>query len=362
MSVLSGFTKVIPPPRFLTMPSVGVDISDTSLKYVQLAQTSRSEERYELKKIEDIDIPSGTVKRGEVIEKKQLAAVLKEVSVAIGTPYVRVSLPEERAYLFETEIKRGIPFKEIRGLLEFRLEENVPIPARDAFFDFEVIDVNEKMLRVAVAAYARDTIMNYFEACTAADLVPLSFEVEAQAIARAALPTSDRGAHLIVDFGKTRTGIGITYAGTLMYTSTIDYGGNELSNVLRRALGDAEESEFTKIKNTQGLIKGNETTEVHDALISTISVIKDELAARIQYWHTRDYDRAERRIQSVILCGGSSNLKGLPEYLSETLGIKTVRANVWQNVLDLDTTIPPLGRRFSYGYATAIGLALKNTV
>ncbi|MEM9336713.1 MAG: pilus assembly protein PilM [Patescibacteria group bacterium] len=362
MSVFSNVTKLIPPPAYITMPSVGVDISDTSLKYVQFDVSAR-EKGYELNRWGDLDIPNGTLKRGEVKDKGKLTDVLKEVRSIISSPYVRVSLPEERAYLFETEIKRGIPFKEIRGLLEFRLEENVPISPRDAFFDYEIIDdSSERMVRVAVAAYSRDTIMNYYESCTKAGLVPVSFEVEAQAIARAALPENDPAAHIIVDFGKTRTGVGIVYRGTLMYTSTIDFGGNELSSVLRRELGDTPEAELTKIKNTQGLIKGVENTQVYDALISTVSVIKDELATRIQYWHTRDYKRSERRIQSVILCGGSANLKGLPEYLSETLGIRTVRANVWQNAFDINTTIPPIGRRYSFGYATAVGLALKNTV
>lgn len=362
MSFLGTLKKVIPPPSFITMPSVGVDVSDTSLKYIHLVPTTRRAVDYKLKTWGSIDIPNGTVNRGEVLEQRQLTEVLKELAAVLDTPYVRVSLPEERAYLFETEIKKGVPFKEIRGLLEFRLEENVPIASRDALFDFDIIDVSDRTLRVAVAAYAKDTIMSYFEACTAAKLVPLSFEVEAQAVARAALPKNDLSAHLIVDFGKTRTGIGIVYRGTLMYTSTIDYGGGELSKVLRRALGDVSEDELTKIKNTEGLIKGVDDTRVHDALISTVSVIKDELSARIQYWHTRDFERAERRIQSIILCGGSANLKGLPEYFTETLGIKTVRANIWQNVFDINTTIPPIDRHHSFGYATAAGLALKNTL
>ena len=362
MSFLATLKKVIPPPSFITMPSAGVDISDTSLKYIQFVPTTRRSTGLKLKNWGSIDIPNGTVHRGEVLEQRQLTDVLKEMAAVIDTPYVRVSLPEERAYLFETEIKKGVPFKEIRGLLEFRLEENVPVASRDAMFDFEIIDTGDRTLRVSVAAYAKDTIMSYFEACTAAKLIPLSFEVEAQAIARASLPRQDPSAHLIVDFGKTRTGIGIVYGGTLMYTSTIDYGGGELSKVLRRTLGDVPEKELTMIKNTQGLIKGVDDTKVHDALISTISVIKDELSARIQYWHTRDYERSERRIQSIILCGGSANLKGLPEYFTETLGIKTVRADVWQNVFDINTTIPPINRRHSFGYATAVGLALKNTV
>jgi Tfp pilus assembly PilM family ATPase len=167
---------------------------------------------------------------------------------------------------------------------------------------------------------------------------------------------------MVIDFGKTRTGVGIVYRGALLYTSTIDIGGDQLSQVLRKVLGDRAESELTQIKNTQGLVRGVETSEVRDALISTISVIKDELVTRMQYWHLRTGNQTDRRIKSIILCGGSANLKGAPEYFTETLGIPTVRGNVWENALLLDHEIPPIDKRHSFGYAAAIGLALQNTV
>jgi Tfp pilus assembly PilM family ATPase len=168
---------------------------------------------------------------------------------------------------------------------------------------------------------------------------------------------------MLVDFGKTRTGIGIVYNGVLLYTSTIDIGGNQLSQALRKALGeDMAESELTRLKNTQGLVRGVESSEVYDALLSTVSVIKDELATRMQYWHMRGEGEGTRRIHSVMMCGGSSNLKGLPAYMTETLGVPCIRGNVWENTFSLDSTVPPIDKRHSYGYATAIGLALKTTV
>lgn len=364
MSVLETLGHFIPPPRYLTMPSIGVDISDTSMKYIEFRRDRRSGRSLELKHWGDIDIPDGALKRGDIKETQVLIEKLKEVHEITGAQNVRVSLPEERAYIFETEISHETSFKEIRGLLEFRLEENVPLSPRDAFFDYDLVedDLRSGVYRILVTVYARDTIMSYYEACSAAGVTPLSFEVEAQAIARAALPRGDKGTYMIVDFGKTRTGVGIVHRGALMYTSTIDIGGNELSTALRHQLGDVKESELTKIKNTEGLVRGVQDSSVYDALITTMSAIKDEIATRIQYWNTRDVDREERQIEGVILCGGSANLKGLPGYLTETLGVETKRAEVWHNAFDIKEIVPPIGRRYSYGYASAIGLALTDFV
>lgn len=349
-------------PSYLKFPSVGLDISDTSLKYISLSQRK---DTYALKEWGGIEIPSSVLSRGEVADPQQLIEVLKECKQQTAAEFVRVSLPEERAYLFETQLKRSTPLKEMRSLLEFRLAENVPIPARDVFFDYSVLPVSnesDRSITIAVTAYAKETIQTYYEACVAAGLQPLSFEVEAQAMARSVIPHDTPGATMLVDFGKTRTGIGIVYKNVLLYTSTIDIGGDQLSSALRKQLGEKTEKELTVLKNTEGLVHGRESSLVSDALMTTMSVIKDELATRMQYWHLRTGADIERRLQSVLLCGGSANLKGLPAYLTESLGVSTKRANVWENTFSLDTFVPPIDQRHSYGYATAVGLALASEI
>jgi len=343
------------------MPSVGVDISDTSLKYVAFDPVPVNASLRTVQQWGEIEIPDGVLDRGHVNDKQKLVTVLRTLKERTRTQFVRLSLPEERAYLFETTVKKSTPKNELRSLLEFRLEENVPISSKDTLFDFDVSEMSGQTndVQVVVAAYARETIEDYYSACKEAGITPLSFEVEAQAMSRAVLPKGDAGTYLLLDFGKTRTGIGIVHAGRLVYTSTVDIGGLQLSGVLRKVLGDISEAELTAIKNTQGLVPTTQDSSCYDALISTVSVIKDELATRLQYWHTNNPDR---KIQSVILCGGSVNMKGLPEYLRDELGVPVVRANVWQNALSLKTTVPPIDLQRSYGYAAAIGLALQNNV
>lgn len=364
MSLFESVARSFPAPKHMRMQSIGVDISDTSLKYIGLVKSYKEGQLFKLTKWGEIDIPTGVLERGQVLDKKQLTAVLKEFKTKTKAEFIRVSLPEERAYLFETEIKKSTSEKEIRDILEFRLEENVPIPAREAFFDYDVLesDTTDRAYRVVVASYARETILNYYDACMEADLTPISFEVEAQAMARAVVPQNSPGAFMLVDFGKTRTGVGIVYNGALMYTSTIDFGGANLSDTLRRVYGEKSEDEFTQLKNSQGLTKKAGDDRCYEALISDISILKDELLSRIEYWHGKDYKRSDRRLQKIILCGGSSNLLGLSEYMSESLEIPTEKANVWTNTFSLESYIPPIDARYSYGYATAVGLALANIV
>ena len=296
MPVLSVVQKLFPPPDIMSFPCVGVDISDTSLKYMQFERIHSHDKNLSIKHWGDIEVPSGVVERGNVHDVTKLSEVLTEVKEKCKAQYVSLSLPEERAYLFETTIAADTPQKEIRGLLEFHLEENVPLSSRDAYFDYAVVgdDPGSRSLRVAVAVYAQSTINSYYEACQRAGLVPLTFEIEAQAIARATVPRDHKHTYMIVDFGKTRMGVGIVHQGVLMYTSTIEIAGVQLSQDMRGVLGELAESELTKIKNTKGLLRTKDNEAIATILEKYATTIADELGIRMHYWHSRGFDRDER--------------------------------------------------------------------
>jgi type IV pilus assembly protein PilM len=357
----SRIAKLFPPPRFMTLPSVGIDISESSLKYVQL-HTQGSVKT--LAHWGDIFIPPGVIARGSIVDTAGLATILKQVRTICGTSYVRVSLPEERAYLFETIIERDTPEKDIRNLLEFRMEENVPLSPRDAFFDYEIVadDRNDQKLRIGVAVYAKETILTYYDVCSKAKLVPLSFEVEADAIGRAAISPDENGVFMIIDLGKMRTGLGIVYKHALLYTSTIDIGGQHFSDAIRGKFADKDESALVTLKNERGLLQSGDKGDTYEVLLPVVAALKDEITTRITYWNTRTIESGERSIEKIILCGGSVNMAGLPEYLTEALGIETERVDVWRNVFPHHSIVPPITRRYSYGYTTAIGLALRDNL
>jgi type IV pilus assembly protein PilM len=363
MSALSLIQQIFPTPSFMSFPCVGVDISDTSLKYIQFSREHPRDKNLALTKWGDIEIPSGVIERGNIYDIPKLAAVLHEMKEQCGAQYVNISLPEEHAYLFETSITTGTPPHEIREFLEFRLEENVPLSPRDAYFDYAIIGDAEggKSKRVSVTVYSKATIDAYYEACQIAGIIPLAFEIEAQAIARATIPRQLQDTYMIVDFGKTRMGIGIVYRGMLMYTSTLDIAGVQVSADMRAVLGeDVAESVLTTIKNTKGLVHTKDNEDIAGILEKVAQNIVDELSIRSHYWHSRGIDATEREIKKVILCGGSANMFGLPEYISEKLEIPAERARIWGNAFSLEEYIPPITRKYSYGYATATGLALKN--
>ena len=167
---------------------------------------------------------------------------------------------------------------------------------------------------------------------------------------------------MIVDFGKKRSGISIMSGGAVRFTTTVDVGGDTLTNALKKRHPNANEKEIEDIKNERGIKKTREGKEVTKALMETITALRDEINKHYVYWHTHAGEGKKTRpqIAKVLLCGGNANFAGLPEFLSRSLKIPVERANVWTNTFLIEDYVPPINFRDSLGYAPAIGLALHS--
>jgi len=358
-----NFLRFFPSPKLLTMPSVGIDISDSAIKFLELVDTDYGKG---LGKYGERTIPEGAVVGGVIQNGDTLTKVLQALQKEQDLRFIRASLPEEKAYLFKTWVPTSAKDIQIRNAIEFKLEENVPISPDEAVFDYdipagEMSDSDE--MEVSVAVYSRKTVEQYTEVFQKANLIPLSFEVESQAIARSVIRKGDEGTYMIIDFGKMRTGLGIVSRGLLSFTSTLDVVGDTLTEAIAKQFSVSKE-EAERIKNESDFIKNKENSELFLTMMKTISELKDEIVRHYRYWNTRVDGRGQKSpsIDQIILCGGSANVVGLSEYLSGSVRVKAKRANVWLNALSFEEVIPNIDYSHSLGYATAIGLALRKSI
>lgn len=340
------------------MPAVGLDISDASLRFVELLDRQNS---FEIGRFGARAIPLGIIESGEVKKPADLRTIFIDIKKQFGLEYVNVSLPEEKAYLYELKLPL-MKYSEVRDSIELSLEEHVPLKAEEALFDYEILKETESALNVAVSVIPRTLVDGYLDAFSGSGITPSVFEIEAQSTARAVVPSGDKQSYMIVDFGNLRTGIAIVSEGVVQFTLTIPVGGTALTESIAKNLGlsyaDAEKYKLEKgIPVASG--SGKATTEI----MPTLSSIHDEIIRHMTYWQTHDDDYAKKRapIQKIYLCGGDSNLVGLVEYLSVDLSVPIEIADVFVNVNALSTYVPIINFDESLGYASAIGLALRPT-
>lgn len=349
------FFSSFPPPKFLNLNATGVDISDSSIKVLKFKRTQQGSipDFFDEQKI-----APGIVHQGGIEDPESLAEALIALRRKYNMNFIRASLPEEKVYLFQTTVPDSKDKEQIYNSIEFQLEEHVPIPPSESIFDYDVIRENHKTIDVSVTVFPKTVIENYQKVFSAAGLIPVSFTLEGQAVANAVVPKGDSKTYMIVDFGRTRSGISIVRNGIVSFTSTIDIGGNELTEVIMKHF-KVDDAEAQKIKNQKGLINDTENIELHDSFMNTISALRDEVNRHFVYWNTKNTNqKKEDKISKIILCGGNASLVGLPEFLSSGIRVPVERAQVWQNAFSYDDYIPQMNYGMSLSYSTVIGLAL----
>ncbi len=354
----SKFYQFSPPPQFLQMPAVGLDISDIAMRFVELVEKRKG---FVIGRFGDHAIPRGVIESGEVKKPDALREIFKDIKKEYNLEFVSVSLPEEKAYLFELKLPL-MKYDNIRGAIELVLEEHVPMSASEVLFDYDVVNESESSINVSVSVAARSLVDGYLEAFTDTGITPVAFEVESHSVARSIVPEGDTGTYMTVDFGRTRTGIAIISEGVVQFTSTVQVGGGSLTDVISKNLKISYD-EAEKIKHEQGISGEKVNDEVSLAMMSAVSILRDEIKRHQDYWqeHTDDYGKKRHSIEKIYLCGGDSNLAGFVSYLASGLAVPVELANTMVNVNTLDEYIPEISFNDSLRYATALGLSLRRS-
>lgn len=351
------FLKLFPVPRFLAPTSFGLDISDESVKFVELINTKNG---IRLGKYGERSIPPGVIESGKIQDFKKMEDILSSLRKEEGIRHVHVSLPEEQVYLFPLRLeKTGL--KNIREGIELALEDHIPILAQDTIFDYDFVGENAQSLEVQVSAIPKDIIENYLSIFLNSKISVHSFELEAQSISRAVVKQGDLDTYMIVDFGKKRTGIFIVSKGVVIFTSTLDVGGLTLTNMIEKNFNVSFE-EADKMKQKYGLERNTDNKEIFAVLLNSVSVLRDEIVKHFSYWNSHKDEEGKNNppIKKIIFCGGDSNLIGLADYISVSVKNTAENANVWVNIVNTENYIPEMSQRQAVAYATAIGLALRD--
>lgn len=352
------FHEFFPPPRFLEMPAVGLNIGDDAISAVELV---RRKNAYAVGRFGQRPLPPGAISGGYVNDKDSVIAELRGLKDELRLTFVNASLSEEKAYLFRTSIPR-VSRKEIRSVLEFKLEENVPLPAHESIFDYSVIRESghsEDHFDVSVTVLPEKVVATYGELINGAGLTAFSFETEAQAIARAVVQKGDRRTSLIVNFGEAKSGLFIVSDEVVNFTSTVAIGGVHIVEALAKSLSVGKE-EAKAILREPVALRDRKNMDLFFSLMSMIAALKDEVGKLSMYWQTRKENDKDtgKKIERIILTGRNAAFPGFDDYLALSLNTPVSVGNVWVNTCSFSDYIPPIPFAESLDFAAAVGLAL----
>ncbi|HVM73334.1 MAG TPA: pilus assembly protein PilM [Candidatus Paceibacterota bacterium] len=358
----SMLARMFPTPKFLVPSAAGIDISDTSIKWLVL---ERDKNGCRVRAHGDQRLQEGIMVHGTITDMDAFVLALTELRKLLGgITHIHAALPEEAAYVFSMHVPSNTSREQILRLIEFEFEGRVPIAPSEAVYDFDIIGARgeDGSQEIGVTVFPHDLPESYTAAFIRAGFILSSLEVEASSIGRAvSTGAADEPVTLIVDFGRARTGFAVLKHGIPIFTSTVEIGGDAITHAVEKELS-LSGADVELFKNEQGLLAAaiGKATGI-ESVIGTASALADEILRHYNYWHTRRNEHGDQvtPVGQVILVGGSSNLRGLADYVAGRVQANVSLGNIWQRMFSFEDYIPPIDNRTALEYATAAGLALR---
>ncbi|MDB5244854.1 MAG: hypothetical protein JWN18_724 [Parcubacteria group bacterium] len=359
LGFVAGLRSAFAPPRYISLPLSGIDISTSGVKAVRLTESPVG---LILDSYAETWLDAGAFTDGEIIDRAAVVGAITGTAKTARVSVTNAALPESKSYLFETSAE-GEGKGEWRTAIEQHLDELIPIPPQETAFDIVGVGPGKDgTTRVAGIGFARRVVDETLSAFDEAGIGIAAFEAEQFAIARALLPIGDTSTTLIIDVGKTTTKLVIVANCIPCFATTIGIGGHALTLAVQKHFG-VTEAEARKVKADKGIVPAPGNEDYIAAMLSTVSAIRDEIAHRLEYWQEKaGPESGHEPVSQAILAGGNASIRGLPEYLEGSLKIPVAPGDVFTNLAPRDEWIPELDYRESLAYATAIGLALRDRI
>lgn len=355
-NALARLTRIeFAPPRYLAFPTAGIDVSASGVKLAVLEERLHG---LELVAFGEERLPLGAVSGGEMTDRAAIVTAVRTLAKKHHVRFANIALSESRSYLFEAQVP-GNDSKEWRTSVEQRLDEYVPLPPSEVAFDLVSAGMAGDQTQVLGVGYARRVIEESLSAFDEANVTVRAVENEMFSMPRALLPAGDQETVLLIDIGKTTTKLAIVSHRVPRFATTLDVGGHALTLAVQKHFGVTEE-EAKRVKAEHGLVSTEADQGYIEAMLSTVSVIREEIVRRLDYWQSRSAaGGGHEPVTRAILAGGNATVRGLPEYLETALKIPVELGDVFVNLAPRESWLPPLDYLESLAYATAIGLALR---
>ena len=333
---------------------VGLDIGSTSIRAVE---ATLGKDRPIIQNFGQVFLPPGTVVGGVLKDDKVVTAALRQLwtSQTFNTKEIVLGVSHQQVVVREIDIAK-LPPKDLRAALPFLVRDVLPLPVEQALLDFYPLDKNTPSgdtVHGLLIASPKAPVIETVHAVEAAGLHVAQVDLACFAALRASAHLAN-DTEALLDIGANATNVIVHTDGTPKIVRTIPRGGAEVTSMLATRLG-LSNSEAETVKCRVGL-RSDADTESADVVAEAIRPFITEIRSSFSYFAS---SHPGERVRRLALVGGAALLPGLPERLTDELGVPAFLSDPLQRVVDprQGGRHDALGR-FRSSAAVSIGLTL----
>jgi len=324
-------------------PLIGVDISSSSVKLVELSQLPNNGP-YTVECYAIEALPKDAVSDGNINNLDALAETLQRAYKRLGTRIknVAVALPAAAVITKKILLPAGMSEEDLEFQVESEANQYIPFALEEVNLDFQVLGPapgNEDELEVLLAASRKANVEDRVAAAEAAGLKVVVVDVELFAAEtafsqiRAQLPEqADDKCVALIDIGATTMSVNVLRNGQSVYTRDQQIGGEQLTQQIQTMFSLTQE-QAESAKRNGGLPDNYES----DVLIPFRDSLVMEIARALQFFFTSSH---YNEVDYIVLAGGSSVLPGLDDAVATRTQVSTMVANPFA-LMTLSSRIKP---------------------
>ncbi len=326
-----------------TPPMIGVDISASSIKILELSEAPKKGgyvvERYAIEAL-----PSDAVSDGNINNLDAVSEALRRAWKRMGTRIRNVSLALPAAAVISKKIMlpAGLREDDLEYQVESEANQYIPFALEEVNLDFQVIGpspTNPEEVEVLLAASRKANVEDRVAAAQSAGLKAVVVDVEPYAAEaafeqiRSQLPGGATDQCVaVVDIGANVMNVNVLRNGQSVYTRDQQIGGAQLTQQIQSAFGLSVEEAETAKRN--GGLPENYESDVLSPFRENVAM---EVARALQFFFT---STQYNEVSYVVLAGGCAALAGLDEAVATRSQVSTLVANPFE-LMTLSSRIKP---------------------
>lgn len=311
-------------------PLIGLDISSSSVKMVELSRADKGGMKVERYAIESL--PRDAVVDGKVVNIETIAETIGKAVRRMGTnaKLVAMALPTAAVITKKITLPANLREQDMEVQVESEANQYIPFALEEVNLDFQVVGPAPsnpaEEVEVLLAASRKEMVEDRVACALGAGLKAWVMDVEAFAaqaafeLVETQLPGAGKDQCIaLVDIGASVTNVTVMRNDQPVYTREQAFGGTQLTQEIMRVYGmSIEEAEAAK---RSGSLPDNYEKEV---LAPFLDNLAQEVGRALQFFFT---STQFTQVDHIVLSGGCATLPKVDEIVFSHTQVDTVIAN-----------------------------------
>jgi type IV pilus assembly protein PilM len=343
------------------VPMMGLDISSSSAKLVELGMSATGE--YVLERLASEPFEKGWITDGQIEKFDEVVGAVRKLIDRSGTRtrQVVMAMPQSAVITKRIMLPAGLRDEELELQVESEANQYIPFSLDEVSLDFCVIGPSPTSggdIEVLIAASRKERVQDRQGLAEAAGLKPVVLDIESHASLLAmariveSLPNEGRDALVaLFEIGADTTSLKVLRDGEMLYDRDQAFGGSQLTTLISRQYGlSFEEAEQKKLAGDQ--------LEDYEAQVlgPFVDSLSQEIGRALQYFFT---STPHHKVHYVMLAGGTATLPGLKDRVTELTGFASMVVNPFDGMKIGSHVKETRVRKEAPSYLTACGLAMR---